>query len=426
MTPNDAQIDVLLRRNSQKTESRSASELAGLKPNIEGHLDADELNAFAEGALSSAARARYVSHLADCDHCRQLATQLTLAAGRSVSADGESMATARARISFLESLRNLFAPRKLRYTAFALVAIAAVGITFVALRRRAEDRASTLIAQNDEAAPARGSALKTDDGTHSQNQPIDNPQLSTAAPAPQNANVARQQPSQPGSADKASTAIAQPTAESGVARNVYSRENKKTENEVAQAAPSYAPPPPGERNEPVPMEEKRLKDLRTAAPEQPAPKSAAGAFKVMERGVTGGEGARARETETDRARSGASMAKEKQETEARSRSVRSESSTARRVARDKSASDSQDQSRNQGLASTVSEAAPEERKAGGHTFRKQGGAWVDVKLKSSMPVITVARGSEAFREMDSSVRAIASQFSGEVLIVHKGKVYRIP
>jgi len=425
MTPNDAQIDVLLRRNSQKTESRSASELAGLKPNIEGHLDADELNAFAEGALSSssAARARYVSHLADCDHCRQLATQLTLAAGRSVSADGESMATARARISFLESLRNLFAPRKLRYTAFALVAIAAVGITFVALRRRAEDRASTLIAQNDEAAPARGSALKTDDGTHSQNQPIDNPQLSTAAPAPQNANVARQQPSQPGLADKASTAIAQPTAESGVARNVYSRENKKTENEVAQAAPSYAPPPPGERNEPVPMEEKRLKDLRTAAPEQPAPKSAAGAFKVMERGGGADEAARRRQPETDRVRSGVAIAKEKQETESRSRSSRPESSTARR---DKSASDSQDQSRNQGLAGTVSEATPEERKAGGHTFRKQGGAWVDVKLKSSMPVITVARGSEAFREMDSSVRAIASQFSGEVLIVHKGKVYRIP
>src|SRR6266702_4075375 len=311
MTPNDAQIDVLLRRNSQKTESRSASELAGLKPNIEGHLDADELNAFAEGALSSAARARYVSHLADCDHCRQLATQLTLAAGRSVSADGESMATARARISFLESLRNLFAPRKLRYTAFALVVIAAVGITFVALRRRAEDRASTLIAQNDEAAaPARGSALKTDDGTHSQNQPIDNPQLSTSAPAPQNANVARQQPSQPGLADKASTAIAQPTAESGVARNVYSRENKKTENEVAQAAPSYAPPPPGERNEPVPMEEKRLKDLRTAAPEQPAPKSAAGAFKVMERGGGADEAARRRQPETDRVRSGVAIAKE--------------------------------------------------------------------------------------------------------------------
>src|SRR5438128_4352945 len=87
MTPNDAQIDVLLRRYSQKAESTSASELAGPMPNIEGHLDADELNAFAEGALSSVARARYVSHLADCDHCRQLATQLTLAAGRSVLAD---------------------------------------------------------------------------------------------------------------------------------------------------------------------------------------------------------------------------------------------------------------------------------------------------------------------------------------------------
>src|SRR6266705_1809721 len=180
MRPNDAQIDVLLRRYSQKTESTSASELASAKPNIEAHLDADELNAFAEGALSSAARARYVSHLADCNHCRQLATQLTLAASRSVLANGESTAPARARVSLLESLRNLFAPRKLRYTAFALIVIAVVGITFVALRRRAEDRASTLIAQNDEAARAKGSALKSDDGTHSQNQPIENLQSGIA------------------------------------------------------------------------------------------------------------------------------------------------------------------------------------------------------------------------------------------------------
>ena len=50
---------------------------------------------------------------------------------------------------------------------------------------------------------------------------------------------------------------------------------------------------------------------------------------------------------------------------------------------------------------------------------------MDVKLKPAMPVITIARGSDAYREMDSSIRAIASQLGGEVLIVHKGKVYRI-
>ena len=421
MTQNDAQIDVLLRRYSQKAESTSASEPAGANPNIEAHLDPDELNAFAEGALSSAARARYVSHLTDCDHCRQLATQLTLAAGRSVLAGRESTGLVRARISFLESLRNLFAPGKLRYAAFALVVIVAVGIAFLALRRRAEDRQSTLIAQNDEAAPARGSALKTGDETHSQNQTNEIPQSSTAATAPQNANVARQQPPQSGSAGNAS-AVAQPTAEPGLDRKVDSRENKKTENEVAQAAPSYAPVPPGERNEPAPIEEKNLKDLRAAAPAPPAPKTSAGAFKVMERRGSADEAARGRQTETDRVRSGVAIAKEKQETERRAPTARPESSTVRR---DKSASDSLDQSRNQGLASTVTAAAPEERKAGGHTFRKQGGGWVDVKLKPSMPVITVARGSDAYREMDSSVRAIASQLGGEVLIVHKGKVYRI-
>src|SRR5438132_13777594 len=71
MSFEDTQIDVLLRRHAEHARSNSAIE----------HLDADELNAFAERSLPVAARSRCVSHLADCDDCRRLVSQLAISAG---------------------------------------------------------------------------------------------------------------------------------------------------------------------------------------------------------------------------------------------------------------------------------------------------------------------------------------------------------
>src|SRR6266436_785321 len=73
MSFEDTQIDVLLRRHAERARSNSAIE----------HLDADELNAFAEGSLPVAARSRCVSHLADCDDCRRLVSQLAKPIGGS-------------------------------------------------------------------------------------------------------------------------------------------------------------------------------------------------------------------------------------------------------------------------------------------------------------------------------------------------------
>src|SRR6266446_2392863 len=82
MSFEDTQIDVLLRRHAERARSNAGIE----------HLDADELNAFAEGALPAAARSRYVSHLADCDDCRRLVSQLAISAGAVAKAEaaGES------------------------------------------------------------------------------------------------------------------------------------------------------------------------------------------------------------------------------------------------------------------------------------------------------------------------------------------------
>src|SRR6267142_3147755 len=101
MTSNDAQIDVLLRRYARHSQSNSATE----------HLDADELNAFAEGSLPEGARARYVSHLVDCDNCRQIVSQLAISSGAVVKNEAEATGG----IQRYSWWKRFFSPLTLRY-----------------------------------------------------------------------------------------------------------------------------------------------------------------------------------------------------------------------------------------------------------------------------------------------------------------------
>ena len=425
MTPNDAQIDLLLRRYSQKTgESAQNAALPEVERSVALHLDADELNAFAEGSLPSAARARFVSHLADCDQCRRLATQVTMAAGRTVAARAEATETIAGRVSLWQNLRNLFAGRNLRYAAFALVVIAAAGITFIALRPGLESRPeSALIAGNTETAPAPGTAIKPPDEAAG-SQLSQNPQGGASPSTSQSSN-----PSQGPAVTKQPSTLSgnANTVETGkdvaLDKNVPS-EQKKAENAIPEAAPSYAPAPPGERTESVSNEEKRLNELRAAAAKE-SNNSSPGNFKMMKRGGLADEAARNRGLEVDRARSGQARTNQN---EAPANMPRASANTgtapvARRAEPNKTA-DTQDKDLDRDAA-VIAGAVVETRKAGGHNFRRQGSVWIDAKFKSSMAVITVSRGSDAFRALDSALRSIAGQLSGEIVVVHKGKAYRI-
>src|SRR5258708_10206821 len=150
MTPNDVQMDVLMRRYAKQTGSDASPD----------HLDADELNAFAEGALPPAARARYVSHLADCENCRQLVSQLAMSRG-AVTKASPLGSTEAERASWPQRLAAFFTPRTLRYAAFSVVLIAAAGVVFLVARRPANN--SALVVKNEEGNQAAASAVKPAD-----------------------------------------------------------------------------------------------------------------------------------------------------------------------------------------------------------------------------------------------------------------------
>ena len=74
------------------------------------------------------------------------------------------------------------------------------------------------------------------------------------------------------------------------------------------------------------------------------------------------------------------------------------------------------------------EKETETRAVAGRRFRRQRNVWVDTAYESSRPLINVARGSEQYRALvadEPSIRTIAEQLSGEVVVVWKGRAYRI-
>src|SRR3954468_10538706 len=149
MTSNDKQIDLLMRRYAQAKPDVPAS----------AHLDADELSAFAGGSLPAAARAHYISHLADCDDCRKQASALVISAG-AVIRNEEIVAETKSDRTFWQAIAGLFALPVLRYAAFGAVVLIVAGIAFVALRRPAQRRAAELVASNEPANQQPASAVK--------------------------------------------------------------------------------------------------------------------------------------------------------------------------------------------------------------------------------------------------------------------------
>jgi hypothetical protein len=68
------------------------------------------------------------------------------------------------------------------------------------------------------------------------------------------------------------------------------------------------------------------------------------------------------------------------------------------------------------------------REVAGRRFRKQGNAWIDTAYVAARPVMTLSRGSEQYRVLvadEPGIRTIAERLAGEVIVVWKGRAYRI-
>ena len=401
MTPNDKQIDVLMRRHARTVEP----EITG------GHLDADEMNTFAEGALPPAARAKYVSHLASCGECRQQVAQIALAGGAVIRAES-AVAERPRRRSFWEGLSALFAPRALRYAAFAAVLLIVAGIGFIALRRT--ERPSEMVASRTESEQHPASAIQppASSSNGAATEGNTRPQLSNS---PSTTSAGSDQ-SEKRDSDKFAEAAPAPTmTKEGPTAPAVETKKAATESEVTKSEPSYAPPPPREAGQPTSVGGYAAKQ---------APQKTEAMDKIATADRERSQGVTVTQSRDDRALKDQPIAQQRRATDEKTKGGPSRNL-------ENQAGRNANENRLENAPLSISAPKPNDteegqtRSAGGRKFRKQGKAWVDQKFKSSMTLKSVARGSDEFNSLDSGLRSIAQQLGGEVIVVWKGKAYVI-
>ncbi len=383
---NNNEVDLLLRSLAR---GRAESPLHGRATSDESsafeHLDADELNSYAEGVAPAPARARYMEHLEDCESCRGIVVGLTQAAGAVNRYDAEPQ---QGGVSFWQKLTAVFSPPVLRYAVPALVLTAVIGVGLFALKQQ---RPTDFVAQNHPAPSSRldsSAAVNPTPGSLGV-VPAGSPTGAIVDSSKRQDNVQAQE-SQP---------VVQPSLapESSVAKTAPKDSAQPAEGAGAPATQTYAPEP------------------KAAAPPPPTP-----LFDSAEKSA-----ALAKER----------PAKREEQRRAQDEVYRTEADDVHGPNRSRN-NVALPASRNAGETAGRGPSGMDKKKAGevetrtvmGRHFTRAGDAWVDTAYQSLRATVRVTRGSEQFRALvadEPGIRSISEQLSGVVVVVWKGRAYRI-
>jgi hypothetical protein len=392
-TTNKNEMDLLLRALGRDAAARSATgSLPQSSQEIGAHLDADQLNCYAEGVVSDAERLRYNKHLADCDRCRSIVAGLVPAMPRQHEA-----VKLETRWSLREMLAALFAPSVLRFAVPALALTAIIAVAIVVLRRPPQ---TDFVAQNQEqkspAASTSGGSEKTttNAGAQSAASPGQQPLTESTEKNVSSRKSVSNQPPAAGAPKTSST-----TATTDRAANGFVQPQDST---VAQSQPTFAAEP-GYAPAPEPPPRPALIDANRAAEAR-------------------------KEDEAEM---------QKRRRDENSSQTRAENEVVRGGPA-KGGPSRNNSSNVGGLSSVMSRPANKDEKAAGNTvetrkisgrlFHREGNTWVDSDYASGRATVNVKRGSEQFRALiadEPALRSIAEQLGGEVIVVWKGTVYRI-
>jgi hypothetical protein len=393
-------IDLMLRKLGRSGSRLQQNMGNGGAESGDAHLDADELSAYAENALPPTTRARYTQHLADCARCRQIVSQLSQA-GSLVVDEAPKAALSSGLKAFLASL---FSPIVLRYAVPALGLLVVASIGFIALRSTGRME----LAQREVKLETPAAKAPADNGTGASTAPSVN-----VATKSQPHSVTA--PELDKTAGAKSPDQAKPADEARRQENEQPREKTATStDQVAAAAPAGSP------TETVTVAAAKP----SAVADQKQTTSEAAPNKVQAQATSTGAAQSANANEAPSARrppkeasvdafrmnEGSALKKGKRDSAA---------------ANEKTRADDAEEERERNLAD---KDQTETISVAGRRFRKNGSIWIDVAYNSSQGTTNVTRGSEQYRALiadEPSIRTIAEQLKGEVIVVWKGHVYRI-
>ena len=393
---NKNEVDLLLRalgRHAADSQLQEQSAPTAGNRTLSDHLDADELNSFAEGVVPDSARPRYMEHLADCESCRGIIVGLTQAAG---AASSHQVLDQQTGVSFWQKFGALFSPQVVRYAVPAIALAAVIGVSLFALRQK---QGTEFVAQNQ---PGKSAA------------PSDARQTETPAAPPSNAAPSiTQKSNQPASSpdvskekskpveDKGVVAQA-PTSAGGVTSSTLAKDALPPSKAAAESRPLFAPEP------------------KAAAPPPPRPTlSEADALKTKNEQTAEREGRDRKQEEYKNQPADESGPNRSRAEKPNSAALNSRRIDGLSLGRGGPSKDKKD---------SASSGETETRTVSGRSFRRQGNAWIDTAYDSSRSTINVARGSEQFRALaadEPGIRSIADQLAGVVIVVWKGRAYRI-
>lgn len=377
---NPNEIDILLRSLARRDGGVVSAPLDTAE-----HLDADELNAFAEGMVTERTRVRYSAHLAECANCRAIVVNLAQSAGFGAARLAREVNPS---TSFWQQLSGFFSYPLLRVVIPAIVVVSIIGIGVIALR---EKEFGDFVAKHE---PAQQSNLDHANEVVPSKSPLtkelDAPSSASSQP------VAGASPAEARRRENAGSVAGVGTSKGPVPLR------KQSDDQPSQPAPPFAP------------------DL-SAAPPRPAP-----AYSERERAqpLAQQEAAkREADTELYAARPQASDSVHRSKA---GRTVGAETNEPKQpnvagLMRDDREKEDKDKKK-----SDTGERS-ESRTVSGKRFVRQNNSWIDAAYQGSRTTTNVKRGSEQYRALvadEPGLRPFAEQLGGEVIVVWKGRAYR--
>ena len=400
------EMDLILRKLGRESttvpvmEGNGSSETAAEK-----HLDADELNAYAENALPLKTRARYTEHVADCVRCRQIVSQLNLAAGLTVE---EKFPIVPTLIGWKAFLSSLFSPMVLRYAVpvVLVLAVASIGL-FVFRSSTFQQARRDAVASSTEQKPPEPISVLADKSPGTGNKTNSSPeQVATTK-----TNGERE-----GSANAKGDVV--DSKKAGEPKREQA-ETRATDQISAAAAPASANQAPPASMDSVTVQEQAVRNEEAAQRKtQPAAKPAESVA------VTSADERRAKEPEKQTKESEKAAMPSVGGYAGSPTGGLSKLKNAPRAAGDRAS----EQDKPINGRDREDKDNSEIRSIAGRRFRKEGSTWVDTAFDSSRRTVNLTRGSEQYRALvadEPEIKTIADQLSGEVIVMWKGTAYRI-
>ncbi len=398
------EIDLLLRSLAkQRSDSFLREEEINGDSAPDQHLDADELNSYAEGVLTPATRSRYVLHLADCARCRAIASKLS---SGSVLDSREDPIGLKAGPGLWQKLGMFFSPQLFRYAVPVVVIFAIVAASIIALKQQ---RQKELVAQiqSDTKAIGEPNERRKAEPENSQTAAYADGQSESVTTTPGKSSNGKRDADQ-GSADQKSQAgkAATGAGSASTETQVSTKESPKSSTTAdAVSQPSYAPET----------------TTTSATKAQVTVADSEREKKKIARDQSDTINAASQKTEDDKTRS--------KDTPAENRVDRL--APAARAVSGRTAEEARGEEAKQRGAVTFAKRPAEKgptRTVAGRHFHREGDLWLDSAYQASLTMVNVTRGSEQYRALladEPVIRAVANELEGEIIVVWKGKAYRI-